>query len=425
MRKVLPFFILPFLCNNVFADEAKDKKNLKLTIKGEINSTLGLTSQKPEFQKQVSDDNKLTDQDISKNAISNSGTIKFYADYLDNNDFGYGAYVKLNANTSKSPSGSKEIAQELKIYLQSNYGKFELGSTSSAMSELSVNPYDLARATGGLDGDASGWFNAGFAYGNDKDVINNVFITEPKLLLGYDNGGKSNKINYYTPVINGFTFGVSYVPDGSAKGTIASTRQVPKSSKANAFKNIIQPGIKYQGRLSDNVTFATSVTSEFGKAKDYKYKNGVSDTIVRRNNLAAWQVGGMLNIYDVSFAASYGNNGKSGTKRDQEAGKKYLGNYWSVGSAFAKEKYGISVNYMESRRAGYIFGADDTTVGESSNNSEVNKFTALSIGADYKVMEGLMPYIEYTKFNFHKNNNFTSAMFNDGHVVLVGTKLQF
>jgi hypothetical protein len=418
MRKVLPVIILSFFFNqNSYSDEIEDKKSFKFKMEGEVKTIYGFSNQKPDFLHSIDDDNKLkNDSPINKNSFSTSGKLKIYADYLNKESFGYGAYIKFNAN----PSKTSEISNEMKVYLQDKFGKFELGATGSATGELSVNAYDLARATGGLDGDSYDWIKAGFVHNNK--VVNNAFITSPKLTTSRDNNSKANKLNFFSPKINGFTFGVSFVPDTASKGAIDATKNISKTSSDNSYKNVVQPGVRYEGKINENISFATAVVSEFGKAKDFL--SGTDKT--PRNNLAAWQVGAMLKIQDVSFAASYGNQGKSGTAKETDAGAKKLGNYWSVGSAFAKEKYGVSINYMQSKRAGYMFNDDNRIVDKSKNSTEVNKFSALVIGADYMIMDGLMPFVEYTKFKFHKNNNFGGdAKFNNGHIFLVGTKLQF
>lgn len=432
MRK-FSILILFFLLSSeaVYPQDKVDIKNFHLKVRGEAGSILGVVRQKKDFRKKVNDDNTISQDENNKNMLSSNGALKLYADYLDGNRYGYGTYMKLNSSASKSHSGS-DIAQEIKIYLQNKLGRFEVGATSPAIQSLLVNPYDAAGANGGLSGDSISWLNGIFAYhgngyNNIRTTYNNTFLTEPKLLLGFDSIGKSNKINYIAPTINGVSFALSFTPDSSAKGVIGSVKKVAKTSRAPGFKNIIQPGIKYERDINKNISFATAVVSEFGRAKPYKYDAGT----IARKDLAAWQVGAKIRIYHSNISTAYGSNGQSGSRKDDRVvGAQYLGDYWCVGYAYNKDKFSVSTNYSESRRAGYIFGNDINVINISSNNKEVNKFAAFSVGADVKTMEGFTPFVEYSRFKFKRNGNFTigdSSMgfSNGGHVVLMGTKLHF
>jgi predicted porin len=345
----------------------------------------------------------------------------------------YGAYIKLNANTSKTASGSENIANELKMYLESNIGKVEVGTMSPVGSSMEVNSYSLARATGGLDGEWSLWIKNGGVVMGDK-TVDARFLTAPQLPVGFDETTKAAKINYFSPEINGFTFGLTYVPDSKSKGTVNQTREQFKNS-GGGYKNVFQPTVRYQTKFANGVNFTTALLGDFGQAKDEKYINlqdigekKPTSHSTQRHNLNAWQLGASIEYEKIAFSGAYGNVGKSGAPKID--GSKNKGEYWTLGSAYATDQYGISINYMQSKRAGQLAGMEkkdgkDAKV-QVATNTEYNRFSALSIGADYQVMPGFMPYVELTKFNFKKNNNFgPDAKFNRGTVFLAGTKIKF
>ena len=87
---------------------------------------------------------------------------------------------------------------------------------------------------------------------------------------------------------------------------------------------------------------------------------------------------------------------------------------------------------MQSKRAGCLStvkNEKDEDKFVKFRETEYNKFEALSIGADYLVMPGFMPYVEVTKFKFKENDNYGTgtdkAKFNKGTVILAGTKISF
>ena len=412
-------------------------KDSSIKIGGEVNSQFGIINQQNDFRKNLKD----TSQSYNKNSLATSGSLKFNYDKKSDKGLGYGAYIKLNASTSNSPSGSKSIASEVKLYVEDKFGKIELGSTSPVGSAMEVNSYSLARATGGLDGDWTNWLkNGGVLDSTGKNAISGTYLVAPQLPIGFDETTKAGKINYFSPNINGFTFGVSYTPDSKAKGTASQTQEVLKNADGG-YKNIWQPAVRYETTFENGTKFTTAVLGEFGKAKKVSYYNdiksidNVPDTKdVDRKNLKAWQIGAGVDYKGFAFAGAYGDVGKSGVLESvaTEENAKKGGKYWSLGSAYSTEKYGISINYMQSKRAGCLSKVKNTKDEDAYvkfDEKAYNKFEALSIGADYLVMPGFMPYVEITKFKFKENDNYTvdsnKGKFNKGTVILAGTKITF
>jgi len=420
MRKtILAVILSSLLSQGSHSAENTNQEGGMFRIESEFKTTCVFISKRSGSLDNVGNNYKLVESGAGNNINSSTSKLKVYADYLNENNFGYGAFVKLNS----TPLKNSQIIDDFKIYLQNDFGKLEFGTTSSVVAKLSVNAYDLARANGGLDGDGASYIKKGFIY--DKLVVSNVFITSPKLTTSRDNNNKANKLNFFLPKMKGFTFGVTFIPNTDSKMLISVANNALKPSNGHSFKNVIQPGMKYEGKISKNISFTSGLVSEFGKARDYKYNDYTTHYVVPRNNLFSWQVGGNLGVKNLSFAASYGNQGKSGTAKKTEYSNKCMGTYWSIASSYAKYRYGVNINYMQSKRAGYIFGSTQKIVNEAKNNKVANKFSALVIGGDYKVTDNLVSLIEYSRFKFYKNNNFHNrGQFNNGHIILLGSKLQ-
>jgi len=421
MKKIISTISLLSLPHLGFAIEEKDSFDVK--VGGSVEAQFGNISQKSEFNDKR-----------QKNALTTSGSLKFNIDKKNLNGIDYGALIKLNANPSKTKRGNDKIADELKIYIQGKLGKLELGSTKPVGDSMQINSYTGARATGGVDGDWGAWLNNESGIMKNNEAFNlSSFYTAAEL----PETSKANKINYYTPNFNGLTFGISYTPDTKAKETVDNAKDILENSADDGYKNVIQPAVRYETNLSDDVKLTSAVLGAFGKAKDHSYtrttgsgSSAETTTLnIARKDLKAWQLGLGLSYKNISLAGSYGDLGQSGTAKDRansSNNNKYGGKYWSIGSVYGIDKYGISVNYMESNRAGFISGDTESKINASKDNQEYNKFSAISIGADYQVMPGLLPYIEVTRFNFKENKNFgDNTKFNKGTVFLVGTKVQF
>src|SRR5690606_10812471 len=144
-------------------------------------------------------------------------------------------------------------------------------------------------------------------------------------------------------------------------------------------------GANYSGQFS-GVSIGASATGEFGSAEaagaeDYKgYAFGLS-----------------LGYMGFSVAGSFGDFSDSLAAADYDA------TFWTLGGAYDFGPFGASVTYMDSELAN-------------------NDFQNLSIGADYMLAPGLVPYVEVSFFEF---DNAVAAGDNDGTVVLVGTELSF
>ena len=424
-KNILFASLLSFLPITVFAGKGSD---FTVKIGGSVDAQYGIINQEDAFKKDKSG------KKYNQNGLTNSNSLKFNIDKKNDNGSSYGAFIKLNADVEKDKE-IKGAAKEAKVYFKGNFGKVELGSTSPVGNAMEVNSYSIARATGGLDGDWDDWLKNGAVISGSKNYKDG-YLTAPQLPIGFDDESKANKISYFSPNISGVSFGVSYAPSSKGKGTTKQVRELFKDY-GGGYRNVWQPAVRYEKAFDGGIKFATAVLGEFAEAKDYSWdaekgEEGKPAENIKRKNLAAWQVGASVEYNGFAVAGSYGDFGKSGTRKEgREADKKYGAKYWSLGSAYSTGQYGISINYMQSKRAGFIFGKDkDTAETSAKSTSEYNKFEAISVGADYQVMPGFMPYVEVTRFKFKENKSFavpnaSNLKFNKGTVFLAGTKVKF
>jgi outer membrane protein OmpU len=298
---------------------------------------------------------------------------------------GYGAVVDLEADVTTDADNEGVNASRTYVYLDGNWGRFELGSNQGASETMRVDASSLAAATGGIDG----------AWTYFASTSGASYITTPSLplahgslnALGEESTDNANKITYYSPRYSGFQLGVSYQPDFADRGQIAGRSDLdPAQSGEN-----LDVGLNYEGTFSD-VSLAAALTGQMGDAE----AAGTED-------LMAWNAGAQVGYAGFKLAGSYGDWDDSLSA----IGGNVEGDYWTAGIGYDYAQFGTSVTYIDS--------SIEYAGGE-------NEFQNLVIGADYKLAPGLTPYAEVSLYEFDAP---ASATDNDGTVVLVGTQLAF
>lgn len=428
-----------------------------LTVKlgGTMDVMAGAREQKPVYREVYNSD--LTSSTGIKKALVTDGRINIKIDSAEDNDFKYGGLLILNANPSDSTSGERGLVSKDMIYLQhSKIGRFEVGNYYGAGGVFEMTPTNFAKAGYGVHGYWSSWINDAAYIDLSSTPLTNPnalypglvgyrYMYSPSLPSNYsgEHYASAPKATYYTVPFPGFTFGVSFIPDLDSTGTITSQagaqsgpKDPERAGNRPTFKNIISGGFMYEKEIS-GVKLHTSFAGEIGKAKKYYGTNLVND-------LKAYEIGLGVTYGEYSIGGTYGNWGKTGTYRQRYAGTKQGANYWTVVLAQQKEKLGYSLSYMQSKRAGGLeaIGSNlqsgiaqklntlyntthyNTTPGKDVTFSDTsyNSLKVVSLGVDYKLAPGLMPYLEGTRFVF---KNKSAPKSNSGYVILTGMRLSF
>lgn len=404
---------------------APSTSNVNVDIGGTLDVQYAYIKQKGVYRLKDPSDN--TSGKVLNNGILTNNKLEVKVNAKADNGLKYGAKIVLNANTSKASAinPSSNVANKLVLFAEhDDYGRLEGGDYKGASGNMKVSGASIAKAAGGIDGELDNFFNLTTVDGqNTKDV----FVFSPNPPIGCDCSTKAGKINYYTPLFNGFQFGISYTPDLAIKGTSATMNDAPKEF---GYKRIFETGVTYETTLNE-ITFKGSLVGQFGKARNgVGTDSTVSQSELQRRNLKAWEIGTNVSYNEFMFGASYGDWGNSGVAREKEAGKKYGAKYYTLGVAYTKNDFGASITYFNGKRAG---GIDTVDAGSTDKNSSknyplhesgYNKSRALSFGLEYVVAPGLMPYAEYTYFNF-KRADVTANARNRGSLFLTGLKVSF
>jgi len=357
--------------------------------------TLGGTS---EFQVGHTSEDK--DAGLRNSAFRSDNIVTVRVDGKSAAGLGYGAGVDLHADTSNDADSSYTnggAARQTFLYVEgAQWGRVEAGSKVGADATMKVDASNIARATGGIDGDWT-YFTT---------PTTGRVIATPDLYLNYGatqfgdrSLENSNKVSYYTPRFAGFQAGVSYSIDQNKGQDIDRTKTdyilgtAGNTTTTRAVDNIWTGGLSYQTKFS-GVDIAAAATGEAGNA-----------TNATLNNLREWNVGTKLGYQGFSVAGSYGNLGDSlNLKATRSDSSTY---YWTAGGAYEVGPFGASVTYLQS----------SVDLGATKD-----KFHNLSFGTDYKLAPGLTPYAE---LNFVDTNPTGTTQDNKATVFIAGTQLSF
>ena len=292
----------------------------------------------------------------------------------------YGATIELEADVTADARGEGLNADKTYLYAEGAFGRLEFGNQEDAATTMTVNATTIARASGGVEGDAELYFNPAGAGGTD-------FVFLPNLPTKFIGGAQEDttKIIYYTPKFAGFQFGIDYAPDSGNSGTAAG---FTTDSDAGDFENLVQTGLSYGHDFGNGIGLQTSIVAEFGKSEAAAIED-----------LAAYQAGLKLGYAGFSVVGSYSDWDDSGLP----VGTNGDTSFWTAGAAYETGPVGVSVTYLNSER-------------------NDNQFNNTVVGADYQLAPGFVPYIEASFFSFDEANTIVD---NEGTLLLVGSTLTF
>ncbi|MDR3151365.1 MAG: porin [Holosporaceae bacterium] len=314
-----------------------------------------------------------------------------YAEKIDNHSFGFEVVSKFASGIVKRGNA---IVEKAYIYWEPDiFGEFRLGYTNTAADNFSIYGDKFFVA---YEGPGSG--NLGYFYNVSAGAIaSSGCVMDDR---------KSAKIAWQSPVISGFSIGISFTPD-SRDTNLFQTRHCPINcydtlrwdfaGTCAYSQNIVTGGASYEYGAADDFNATLSVAGWFGKGK-----SGMDNIEVR--NVRAYHIGGIIGYKDFKLSAGYTDHGKS-----------LLAKHYAVGSAVAFDEncdYSIhdpSIGVKEGADAGrmYSFGAaykfGKLTISGGYFRSDVNfsskneKATTdiITAAAEHRLNKLFSVYIEY------------------------------
>ena len=329
----------------------------------------------------------------------------------------YGAIAQTEFNFNSDKRTENPNLDSIFTFAQGDFGKVEFGNNKAVNQKMKTGPASFARGAGGINGKylenvnlpmagnsgAASHFillaqspigHGGYAksfYQPDSATPSSYHLSQFRAFKdnSFDGVEDATKISYYLPKISGVKLGVSYTPSSS---NIGFTRQVARDVSYTRIENILSLGANYSEDF-DNLGVEFFATAEKGKIRN-----------TNRGDLSAYDFGGSLSYFGFTLGASYGSWGSSLQPTSGDYAKKGKTDYYTFGLA-------------------YKFGPIGASVTSLNSSFQKNKYSALSLGFDYKLNRSWMPYFEVTKFAFNAAS--ADAINNQGYVFLTGALYSF
>lgn len=438
MKKILLLGVLSSLSTSAFAldiptslenKEASDNTQFKL--EGLFNFQGGYASKK----NTVNPDQFVPDNKSGESINGARKKVKFYSESFFSasikqqaDELAYGAKIVLvptsKLKTSPSLNGSH-------IFVESEFGKVELGSPYDAASKLRITGSDIAAGGdwgtyGNIDDAALNYKGLSPEFAESEDYVQDVFFRS-KLGQISDKAEPARKVSYYTPKMQGIQAGISYTPDtgNTGGGAIAASQSGIDEFKIegtdNTYvinknaKDALGAGISYEHNISDGVDLKVAASGEYGKSagklRVIENKGKDSEKLLnsyKLSDLATYNLGLTLDYGNFSYGASYGTLGKSLTTKEFH-------------------KTGRNTKYLNGAIA-YGQGPIKTSVSYFKSNQFANTLNSVTLGSEYKLAPGLLPYAELSYFEAKGKPSFypeAPKRKTRGTVAVLGAKLKF
>jgi predicted porin len=436
MKKIL----LATTALTAFAAGAALAEGPAVSIGGYIDTQVGIVNQDSNFSKQ-STNSAVRLQDTSDEHTRTDSRVDVKVKGQADNGLGYGGVVTVLAEQSSGSSddgSDNATAEKTFVFVESGLGRVELGSNNGASQTMKVDASKIARATGGINGDFYKYVNLGGTQttASANTLTRKKFIVTPDLptvaLPGSRNRTFSsatvsekeelatefaNKITYYSPRISGVQVGASYIPNlgerGNAKGFkgdyVATSGDGPSGSVAQYGRNAWTVGLNYEGEYQGVGIKASAVTEQGGKTQKVSHSDANS-----YDDIKAYELGANLSYAGFTVGGSWATIQELGRVQVSDDNARF----WTAGAGYEFGPFAASVTYLNSSAEN-----DVESVAAGSQNTDRNKFRNISVGADYKLAPGLVPYVEVSFFD--TNDSLDTTTDNDGSVVLLGTQLTF
>lgn len=392
MKKLL---LTALLCGAASSASASDQ-GLTSKIEGLFNFEGGNRVS----QTNVPADNKNLSSNKKNFALDSEACLAIVASNTVN-EMTYGA--RLGIQTSTKPRSSASYAGSHIFLTNDNYGKFEAGAARNAFDTMSLSAFDIAAGSGD-HWDRYVYTPTGedFESGpkSDSSSVDSDIVYGPE---------SARKVTYYTPLIKEtIQFGVSYTPDLSnvsigSFGTDSTTKNkkrniwVKDSANATRFnyyedqaaaKDVVSYAVNLNHNLTDCTDVKISLSGQNGKASkpgsikimdaDKKVIAGTETKYYKLANFKSYAAGFVLDIGRVSLAGGYEK--KLGFTNSIVDGKKKTDTLYNGGVAYNQGPASVSLVY-------------------SHGDNKGNKLTSYTLGTQYKLAPGLVPYFEVTRFN--------------------------
>ena len=242
-------------------DEVLDQIDLSSEIPAGAKIKLGVGGYMEQWVGYVSQDD-VGDSDYSGIDVKSDGEVHFKGSTKLDNGMTVGVNVQLEAN-----SGG-DMIDESYLILKGGFGEINIGSENSAQYKMQYGP--VAYGIGFNSGDQSAWVNTGGTISQSGHYRAPLGSTNVEA-----NGvNDSERLTYYTPRVNGFQLGVTYMPSSSEDSNATPDRNAVKS-------DYVSVGAIFKQKLGG---LSVKVSAGYGTVSDAESGAG-SDSEPQATNL--------------------------------------------------------------------------------------------------------------------------------------------
>jgi outer membrane protein OmpU len=360
------------------------------------------------------------------------------------NGLRYGLKIELEAAGESNVNGvgagdgaaGLSTADEVVLQFSGDWGTLWLGDEDGVSDLMPYGAEVLMAGPAGFDGDIDDVFN--FAGLGSGSLQGGADFIGPNLI---GDTSDATKIQYYTPRIAGFQLGLSWTPDNGDNGgegpaqTIGRGQIEPDNN--GGANNIYEIGLNFMQKFGE-VDVGLSAVYIGGDA----YLGAGAATCPAANtrcdaeDISGWAVGTIIGFAGFRVGAAYGDSGNSGSTKVVGAGAPNRFDnhqFWNVGADYTMGPWRFSAGYHQTTR-------EYTTAGFKDDESAI-----FSAALQYTVAPGLIAYLEYNNVSLDKSCSTatvaspvavardaqsctTAGAFthsNEGHVIIIGTQLNF
>jgi hypothetical protein len=420
--------------------------SVDVSVRGNVDAQAGFRSQSTVYK-----ENRM-DEFGHKN-MGMKTKSKVYINAVNQSESGlkYGANVALKTDFSKQSTSSSSNKNRTFVFMEGEFGRVELGSADSVSKSMAIHAGTIAAATGGVDGDWSSYVDLyGTSQPSADTVTQQEYMANMKFMNAVKNSvdvatvgsklvDKNYKLNFYTTRMAGFQLGLSYTPSAN-RGAVDLDYVVKSIAKSDSLvllkayingkdidyaQNVFSAGVNY-AMDSKNMQFSVSAVADFADSVRSNGTKFVTSDLDYKNKLSSYAFGARLSFDDLSFVASYKNNGKSLKNKygaDTASERKYSDYSFNAGAAYEQGPLRASLTFAH--------GKFSDEIKNNSNSKQSGKVTAISLGADYKLAAGISTYAEVTNVSLKPTAVDATAKAdlearkNNATVFLVGAKLSF
>lgn len=279
----------------------------------------------------------------------------------------YGATIELRADTfnTRNEAGEPENgnSDETWIFVRGGFGELRFGDTDSAANNMKIGAYTVAVGSGGIDGSIVG-------------------VTQPVLIDLNRDTEDNTKAIYYSPVLGGFQFGLSYLPH---EGSIGDTLSFSVKDEPEARDDVVTAGVSYTTSLGASALRTSLV--------------GATDLHDITKTYAA-NLGAVIDIGDFSVAGSLGMRKTDGLI----APKGNPSVFPNPGTAYRRSAT-LGVQYRFDPAAFSItYGWSDAHRGKGPEDQE--RTNNIVFGVELALLPGMTLSTEFERFDIKR---FTSV----------------